>query len=59
MLRIGDFSTLSKISIHMLRHYDKLDLLVPVHVDHETGYSLKRRFVRFEVMRTASHIVLK
>jgi len=38
MLKIGDFSTLSKISIHMLRHYDRLDLLVPAHVDHESGY---------------------
>ena len=38
MLKIGDFSTLSKISIHMLRHYDKMGLLVPAHVDHESGY---------------------
>ncbi len=38
MLRIGDFSTLSKISIHMLRNYDKLGLLTPAHVDGESGY---------------------
>jgi len=38
MLKIGDFSTLSKISIHMLRHYDKLGLLVPAQVDASSGY---------------------
>lgn len=38
MLKIGDFSILSKISIHMLRNYDKLDLLIPAHVDIESGY---------------------
>lgn len=38
MLKIGDFSTLSKISIYMLRHYDKLGLLVPAYIDNFTGY---------------------
>ncbi len=38
MLKIGDFSTLSKISIHMLRNYDRLGLLIPAHVDRESGY---------------------
>lgn len=27
MLRIGDFSKLSRISIRMLRHYDKVGLV--------------------------------
>jgi DNA-binding transcriptional MerR regulator len=38
MLRIGEFSILSSISIHMLRHYDKIGLLAPEHTDKSTGY---------------------
>ncbi len=38
MLKIGDFSKLSRISIRMLRHYDELGLLVPETVDDFTGY---------------------
>lgn len=33
MLKIGDFSKLSRISIRMLRHYDELGLLVPKSTD--------------------------
>lgn len=29
MLKIGDFSKLSRISIRMLRHYDEIGLLKP------------------------------
>lgn len=38
MLKIGDFSKLSRISIRMLRHYDEIGLLVPDSVDNFTGY---------------------
>ncbi|MEK8129060.1 MerR family transcriptional regulator [Paenibacillus filicis] len=38
MFKIGDFSRLSSISIRMLRHYDKLGLLVPDYIDEQTGY---------------------
>lgn len=38
MLRIGDFSRLSRISIRMLRHYDEIKLLAPETVDTFTGY---------------------
>lgn len=38
MLRIGEFSVLSQISIYMLRHYDDIGLLIPEHVDALTGY---------------------
>ena len=38
MLKIGEFSRLSQISIHALRHYDKLGLLQPSDVDPFTGY---------------------
>lgn len=38
MLKIGDFSKLSRISIRMLRHYDEIGLLSPVSVDEMTNY---------------------
>lgn len=38
MLKIGDFSKLSRISIRMLRHYDELSLLTPKTTDDFTGY---------------------
>lgn len=38
MLKIGDFSKVSRISIRMLRHYDAIGLLVPAEVDDFTGY---------------------
>lgn len=38
MLRIGDFSKLSRISIRMLRHYDEIGLLVPKNIDNFTKY---------------------
>lgn len=42
MLKIGDFSKLSRISIRMLRHYDEIGLLIPDHVDDFTGYRYYR-----------------
>lgn len=38
MLKIGDFSKLSRISIRMLRHYDEIGLLAPTTTDDVTGY---------------------
>lgn len=38
MLKIGDFSKLTRVSIRMLRHYDEIDLLKPVEIDPFTGY---------------------
>ena len=38
MLKIGDFSKLSRVSIRMLRYYDEIDLLKPVRIDEFTGY---------------------
>lgn len=38
MLKIGEFSVLSQISIHMLRHYNDIELLIPEYVDDFTGY---------------------
>ena len=38
MLKIGDFSKLSRVSIRMLRHYDDIGLLKPAQIDEFTGY---------------------
>ena len=38
MLKIGDFSKLSRLSVIALRYYDELGLLKPAHVDRFTGY---------------------
>lgn len=38
MIRIGEFSRLTRISVRMLRHYDETGLLVPAVTDGATGY---------------------
>jgi DNA-binding transcriptional MerR regulator len=38
VLKIGEFSTLTQVSIKTLRHYDELGLLKPVRIDPESGY---------------------
>jgi DNA-binding transcriptional MerR regulator/effector-binding domain-containing protein len=38
MLRIGDFSKLSQVTVKALRHYDEIGLLKPARVDDFTGY---------------------
>lgn len=38
MLKIGEFSKLSRASIRMLRHYDEIGLLKPEAIDDFTGY---------------------
>ena len=53
MLKIGDFSKLSRISIRMLRHYDELGLLVPKSTDDFTGY----RYYAEEQLTAAGRIV--
>lgn len=42
MLKIGDFSKLSRVSIRMLRHYDDIGLLRPAEIDAFTGYRYYR-----------------
>ena len=42
MLKIGDFSKLSRVSIRMLRHYDDIGLLKPAETDPFTGYRYYR-----------------
>lgn len=38
MLKIGEFSKLSKVSIRMLRHYNEIGLLIPETIDNFTNY---------------------
>lgn len=38
MLRIGEFSRLSQVTIKALRYYDDMGLLKPAHIDPFTGY---------------------
>lgn len=38
MLKIGEFSRLSMVSVKALRYYDELGLLKPTRVDEYTGY---------------------
>lgn len=40
MIRIGDFSKLSRVSVKTLRYYDEMGLIKPVSVDRFTGYRL-------------------
>lgn len=38
MFKIGDFSRLTQVTVKALRHYDRLGLLKPDHIDSESGY---------------------
>jgi MerR-like DNA binding protein len=38
MLKIGDFSRLSQVSVKTLRYYDEVGLLKPTQVDQVSGY---------------------
>jgi DNA-binding transcriptional MerR regulator len=52
MLKIGEFSKLSRISIRMLRHYDEIGLLKPAEIDRFTDY----RYYREDQLTTAGRI---
>jgi DNA-binding transcriptional MerR regulator len=38
MFKIGDFSRLTQMTVKALRHYDRLGLLTPDHIDPASGY---------------------
>jgi DNA-binding transcriptional MerR regulator len=42
MLKIGDFSRLSRVSVGMLRYYDDAGLVKPEKIDQFTGYRYYR-----------------
>lgn len=52
MLRIGEFSRFSRISIRMLRHYDAAGVLKPAALDEATGY----RFYTVEQLAQANRV---
>lgn len=54
MLKIGDFSRLSRVSVKALRYYDEIGLLKPVKVDQFTGY----RYYSAEQLPRLNYIVL-
>jgi DNA-binding transcriptional MerR regulator len=51
MLKIGDFSKISRVSIRMLRHYDDIGLLKPAEIDDFTGYRYYREDQLFVIGR--------
>jgi effector-binding domain-containing protein len=53
MIKIGDFSRLSRVSIKALRHYDEIGLLKPVTIDRFTGY----RYYELDQLTTLNRIV--
>ncbi len=54
MLKIGEFSKLSRVSVRMLRHYDDIGLLKPAEIDDFTGYRYYREDQLFTAGRIAS-----
>ncbi len=52
MLKIGEFSTLSRVSVRMLRHYDEIGLMRPAEIDRFTDY----RYYREDQLPTAGRI---
>lgn len=56
MLSIGDFARLGRISVRMLRHYDRIELLVPARVDEFSGY---RYYAAEQLARLHRVIALK
>ena len=54
MLKIGEFSKLSRVSIRMLRHYDDIGLLKPAEIDDLTGYRYYHEEQLFTIGRITS-----
>lgn len=38
MYTIGEFASIGRVSVRMLRHYDEIGLLRPARVDPHSGY---------------------
>ena len=38
MFKIGEFARIADVSIHLLRHYDDIDLFKPAQIDPQSGY---------------------
>lgn len=53
LLTIGRFARLTGLSIHALRNYDDVSLLIPAHTDPQTGY---RRYGRDQIRLAHSSV---
>ena len=53
MIRIGDFSKLSRVSVKTLRYYDEMGLLEPIEVDRFSGY----RFYEYDQLPRLNRIL--
>jgi effector-binding domain-containing protein len=53
MIRIGDFSKLSRVTVKTLRYYDQVGLLKPARMDHFTGY----RYYTYEQLPRLNRIL--
>ncbi len=53
MIKIGDFSKISQVTVKALRYYDEVGLLKPVEVDRYTGY----RYYTFEQLTRLNRIL--
>jgi DNA-binding transcriptional MerR regulator len=53
MFSIGDFATMGRVSVRMLRHYDAIGLLRPARVDPASGY----RFYEARQLRRLNRLV--
>ena len=53
MMRIGDFSRLSRVSVKTLRYYDELGLIKPARVDEFTGY----RYYEYDHYPRINHVL--
>lgn len=53
MFSIGEFASMGRVSVRMLRHYDAIGLLEPARVDHVTGY----RFYDASQLRRLNRLV--
>src|SRR5512136_705220 len=53
MIKIGDFSKLSFVSVRTLRYYEEMGLLKPVEVDRFTGY----RYYSFDQLPRLNRIL--
>ena len=54
MLKIGEFSKLSRVSIRMLRHYDDIGLIKPYFIDPSNGYRYYQEEQLFIIGRITS-----
>jgi DNA-binding transcriptional MerR regulator len=53
MFTIGEFATVGRVSVRMLRHYDSIGLLIPARVDDRSGY----RYYRADQLRTLNRLL--